>query len=627
MRSTQLGISALALASAAFLTSCATPAGGPAETSWASLAADFDRATRRAAAAPTLRGDASDAALTALATELRAYLDINYAALGDGCFTDLTVNARGQQAAGVRIAKLCATGLAEKPVAALLAEGRAAPQALAQRIDASGITLTGAEGLLDALNDATTASVTSALGELEGSGALADVMNADYGGFSMAIADMSIEGFGVLPVPARQSGGDGEEAAALDLFATFASAWGRVQYDRWHIGKTTMAFDWVQGDLRTALALDLAFTSGAGARGAAYGAAISGPMSYVMRMSAADGKDSIPPFEMRVEHDGYVWSGVDLNAGIDAVLTRTMPALDKPNLFNLGRIYTLGERQFLNGNQFYAAGKGYYDISHFVGFLPTRIEARHEDVVLDLGGMFEFFRSLGTISGGDEAGFTAEQVQLMTTIGASLSSRGLSAKPTDIDFTYDWNAATGATSLRLATQTDDLAAYELVLNGALPSIKKLKAAQAQNGELDWAAFAGAFTAQSELADALLVVDDDGVLNSLFGFTSDLFGVRQFAENPQIAAMKNMSVDELRAASAAMLTMASIGVSAEVPSVGQWATEFGKFLQTGGTLTIRMQPKQALSANSISTLIVGDTPEQKLANFGISVTRTADDARN
>ena len=588
-------IAALALAGASLIAtpSIAETAKPVAAASAAALDAYFDGVEKSAPAAP-LGAEEDYRAFAQKLGERGAIAFGSFVDEGAGAVArDVVLTVGENKSAGVRIGEL-----------RLYKGGAGAKgEAVAERIDARGVSSFGMEALIEettsAYAKAIVEGVEGAAGKELEPGAKADLEpSARVETYDLAVERVIIDGL-IVHAPDKKPSSEIDELGALMRLSASMS---RATSARAMVARgMTAEISSRVSDTTSRVKLEMPFYGLRGvARGDVEATVLSGLRFSLDGASApAKGAPAIPvAMEGGVER--YTITGLRLAKLFDYWSRGESPPPKEADLMSLGVWESRKERYTLGGQPLYSLDYAKTDLSKFRWFLPTQIRSTVSNLNYDIGGLLRFSQSTAP---------QAEGAQNLTQMISLLDKHGFSAVSASGDIVYDWAPATGVSSIVSKNELKTLGRIDFETSAGLPTFKEFSALHPRKGEPFDTAKLSQLLADATLQRGALSVADAGMLPRLFALAADMQAL-QMGGAP--GAIKPA---ELRAGAA--FSLRSLG-AAPTPLAPVYAA-IADFVADGGTLDLSVSPAAPIPLSLI--MVPGPDGEDPLTRLNITARRT------
>ncbi len=307
--------------------------------------------------------------------------------------------------------------------------------------------------------------------------------------------------------------------------------------------------------------------------------------------------------------EAFSLEGLRLDKAVSYVLTGEMPPMSETDLMSLGIIQLSDQVLRHDGNLVYSQGLAEVDLSKFHWFIPTRIQARNEDVAIDIEAYLNLF------AGPALGAMPPEMSQLFAAFGRN--------GPTPITYNdatlLTWNPGSGETEISYGIDADELLKFDIGIGGRLPSYDAATqafAAGADRGPMD---VLGQLMMEYGALEAFSMefVDQGGgdIAANVF---SDMAG-----NDPDMARYAEMSAQELRLLAAEFITQGASEPLAQMPFLGDFVRAATAFVQGGGALRLSITPQRPVDMAMIGELqqLANSDPQQIIELLGVELLHT------
>lgn len=547
---------------------------------------------------------------------------------------------------GVEIGELRVYGLSDDINEKLSAGGQIH---LADRLDIREISLFGVESFIDTI----TAAYTEGL-----EGVIEDMTDMDSVDSSQLKMEYTSDNFQLFvdqwliddlkwttpsaeviavknSLPALTADATGEDAvwSIITGFARFSHSLSydtSVAYDMSVSATANLESDMISSVAETKFSIPLSASRdyALGDSGPSYTQGMS--YSYDLTMpSGADGQtDKI--IQMSSTIDLAVGSGAKLAKLVGFLERKEVPSTEVTDLISLGRFTSYGQVLSINDKPLYSVGKSDFDLSEFHWFIPEKIKYSAQDVKYDLASYMDFISDMvsaevTTIENSDSGQeFDVEKMtETLSKVKSVLAENDADVLDMELDFSIEWDAETGAASVKSYQQADGFGENKLLVGMKTPLFSEMaplidqQLATAMSDEEtepeDETAFEDLWASRFALSEVDFTVDDAGGLDKIFGMVTG-FAKLVPEGDPSVAMIRGYSPTELRNMISGLTRVGSMQASQVFPPAVGYINGIADFIRDGGSISFRMKPEQPIGRDNLPQVQMMLQAPEKLETY-------------
>lgn len=555
-----------------------------------------------------------------------AYDTVSYdEATGETKFSNLRFSSAEEPDVGIVIKDLSLSGLdTEFLLARLNGTNFEDGAMILNTLEANEISLFGTEKFYNGFLEAYTSTIedlaedleTDIEGELEAAFAASEIQKLDYTIANIFIENLELRPF-ILNLIELEDEADTEFVNALQTLAAYYRGAGASR-----MSMSDMRFDMAMleaGETIT-MVFDVPSLLIEGWSGGDFANYIIGGMVFDMAMPVPEEDADDFPFEaieMTGDYGRQTATDVRLDKALGWLARGEMPPTTETDLMSLG-IWTADKQTFkLFDTPFYSVGSSRIDLSDFHWLMPTNMTFEMEDFSFDIGSFVEtMFEAVPELQ--DDP----EMAQFRTAL-AVLKDYDLAAPSMDADFSWNWDEATGASSLTLETGLDGYGTMTFDLSGLVGDFNDwVSFSEDSEKDTDPSAALEAF-ANRELAlgGFGLAMADRGGNDRLYKMLVSLGGVLK-DENPEWAALAAYDEETMKLLVSSSVIGGAELLASELPAIRDYAKSLADYLTKGGTFTMAFRPDEPVSGKTLQKLSSLESPAEVTAfleQLGFEVT--------
>lgn len=489
---------------------------------------------------------------------------------------------------------------------------------LIDHLDARNISLFGMEAFYEQANKAYLDKINEFAGSAHGEETAEieqSIERIDY-----VIEKILIDDFELMPFMLIKKDRETDEGMVmLQSFAAYSRAVGAKQMAMTGL---SLAMEMTQDGQPMNMQMSIPSAGVTGWRGADYQRSYAEGVTFDMAISVS--KTDEMPFEL-VEMSGglasYSVENVRLDKALSWLARAEIPPTTETDLMSLG-LWEFKDMSFtLFDAPFYAIESSVTDMSNFNWLVPTNITHKTDNLVYNIGALFEIFTELSPdIQDNPDLEMFAKALSVMETYD-------LSAPSMDLAFAWNWEEGSGPASLFMETGLDGYGTFAFDLGGRLGRFEAWEDVAKEveaGGDKDLLEA----LAQESLAfgGARLEMQDRGGNDRLFKLVialADLFK----DENPQWAALAAYDEETLKLLASSSIIGGAGLAAKELPEVRGYAKALADYITEGGTFTIALAPETPISFETLSQFSDIHDPQRAKDLFdamGFKVTHTGVD---
>ena len=521
---------------------------------------------------------------------------------------------------GLQIGKLVIAGFDKTFVDARVAGTNFDDSAIViDHLEASDLSVFGVEKFYGPLFDAYLSSVNELTEELIDT-PIPDV-ESSLNAIDFSIGRILVDDFELLPVllPQDEDGENGDEGFRfLQSFVGYSMSMGAKKLS---MRGYTMGFDMTQDGMDAVMKMDMPLIEMEGWRGGDYKRSYAENITFDMSVPNEEQDEDFPLESIDVSGTigSYLIEDVRLNEGLEWLVRGEWPPVTETDLISFGRFTTNDMNFSIFGAPFYSIESSTTDMSEWHWLVPTKIESTTENLIYDIGSLFETIVSL--IPEG-EGGEQAEEFARFKTAMDALEAYDLSAPSMDFSFNWDWNPDTGEGALKYFSGLDGYGTMTFDISGAVANFQRWVDEEAK-GPQPGDQFTELMEETTFLYGMRLEMEDRGGNDRLYDATLALANALK-DDVPELATLAVYDKSTLKLLVANSIIGGAGFIKEEVPVAFDYANLLAAYLSEGGKFTIALEPDTPMDAAAFAELEGLEDPEQiepLLEKFGFSVTHT------
>ena len=558
---------------------------------------------------------------------------------GATVFEGLSLSLGGDTPFGIRFEQASIWGLETDLLAARLG---------GERLDETGVLFTRLDG-----TDVSYFGVAEAMNQ-----AFADFMDFidedlppdlefavddfDFTSQRLVMTDLRLRSWELVKAPASLVGELDEEAQALALGGIHLGQQGiaivrSIAYDQAVVADTAGTFSMRQpgANVSMELSVDLSASSGVSGFDAAISIAQNGLTKQVSEYVEVAGDEfqslGNPVSLTLVQDASYALSTADdirLDKLAGFLARGELPGMDERDLMSLGRYGFQDYAIKLNDKTIFTMASGELLADQFEWVIPSHLSYDLDEVTVNTTELTGFFKIVfEAIADGEGLSDGTEEEQaefklIMEGLDKAidlLPEHGLDTITFDTAMSVDWDADNSLTELAFSTQSEGFGDGAFDLSIDLPIYDQLKAAmEAEDKE---AAFEEAFEESFAFNSLRLFEFDSGGYDKILGFAQAIG--QEYSEEGWGAMLANMDPPQMRTYLATMIRMGKPAAEQEFPPAGEWIESFASFVETGGSIELKLAPPTPMTVDLIESIDENGepSPEEIVEIFGVSVTHS------
>lgn len=578
---------------------------------------------------------AGEAEFRAFADALKGVATVEFGSIETGTegatAHDVVIKSVKFPALGARIGELRLWGANPDAGRALAGDAGADGAIAAARIDARDVKWLGLEELAQPALDA--------YGDLLSEGAAAAGAPLDFSqkihSYDLHVDRIVMDGLRFFPLDpadpskdaADHAGGAADLLAALRSAARVARAYG---FNAAGVYGMTGQMDMEEMGASYEMTMSLPLSGYRGAHRGDSDLMISRDLSYKMNMSmplsipdeevAENGEpDATPPMVMNFSGEVALTSvtGLKLAKALGYLAAGKLPPTSETNLMSLGVWRVKGERIMLNDAPVYSIGESYADFSHFHWLAPTDVHFRIDDLVYNIEGYQDLFKTMAVQQGGAEAA-AGEQFDKVIAV---LKKHGLAAPSFDFDMQGHWSPETGAASSAFTADADGLGGLEMHDDAQFATFDEIAPFMPAEGKpFDSAGLMTLLQDKLALRSASIAMSDAGGIAKSFAAAVDMADLSPDGAGG-MAMLKGADPADIRVAAASSIRLMAGQAGQQFPPATDYLKAFGNYIQYGGVLRADAAPPEPVTLKALEAATQGESadPQALVDLLGLTVT--------
>ncbi|MEQ9505975.1 MAG: hypothetical protein RLO80_06860 [Hyphomonas sp.] len=483
------------------------------------------------------------------------------------------------------------------------------------------IELAGLKMDISGYTDAVTTAVNSAVPDDSGASITYEKADVDVG-------RLVFTGFTLHPWTFQEVEGEDEGLAAIRLISAFARSF---SLDNMAMFDTVMTQEYTESGAAGSMVTTYGRSLIQGYDRGDLAATITGSTDFAGTFSVPanelypTGDTDVPPVPMAMSGStGYgAWNGLKLAKLFEYGERGELPPISEKDLWSLGS-YVIEDMEFaFNDKSIMSIGELEFSADEFAWFLPERINIRHVDASLDLSGMMQWVADIAPEAAAESEDGEPSLLQIIDIMDRS----GLGKFSGSGNLALTWDSDTGATLLQGTSVTDGLYTDDTRVALSLPSYASLVPAFGVDGKSpDSDLLREAMNAGFSFSGGHYSLTDTGLLNSIAALVIEIAKISG-DEDPMLSNFADATPDTVRMFASGLVMMGSGAVTQELPQAQPWIASLSKFITSGGTLAVRLEPEKALTtadfagAGADAGMVESPSPAELVDLFGLSVTHT------
>ncbi|MEM9619808.1 MAG: hypothetical protein AAF936_17785 [Pseudomonadota bacterium] len=306
--------------------------------------------------------------------------------------------------------------------------------------------------------------------------------------------------------------------------------------------------------------------------------ALKNPVAAIAAASGAGSNErEIAFLEMR---------DIDLQGAMSWLARWELPPITETDLIDLGSSTIIGEKQFMNGAVIYERARADVTAADFYWLVPSRIDYVETGAVLNVKSLLDMMTK--DMPEADQ--YTAQAYE-------AVSALGLEQISFDGSFNWLWNGETGDASLQSAADIVDFARFEYGAAVGGPTLARWDEAF-RSDDFDSGRY------EMSLGALNFSVTDYQMIDRVLSY---------------VAAQSGETPEDLRLAAPALIRLSGAEAAAMNPRIPAYLDAFAGFIETGGALSINMNPVEPVSFQELQML--NNSPQTLPDVLNLTVTHT------
>ncbi len=350
-------------------------------------------------------------------------------------------------------------------------------------------------------------------------------------------------------------------------------------------------------------------------------------MAEAMEQDDLSAEDLPPGFEnirMDFEIGSGAFQGMELDKVLRYVAMGEWPPTTDVDLMSYGRFDMYDWTMKLNGNSFFSVSQTVFDFSDWHWFIPSQAELSFKGLTYDIDGIVDLIRP--ALQQEDPEGL--EMAEKFLDIFNKYEALPIVF---DGSYVWDWNPETGAFTFASPQKHHSFGEAQFELSGFLPNFEEGVAAlredmafvpepDAEYWEVQFreTAWEKLIAEKFSVTGGLLVLDDEGGLDKVFGMISELGKLNPDEFGPMMA---NQTPESLRTMAVSGIGFSAIQAGKDFPQAENWIMPFADWVRDGGTFTVRLDPTEPLGAD-LEEKYPDPSPDEISEILGLTVTHDA-----